>query len=395
MDVWQINLRHARAMVEIVARGSISAAAAAVSLSQPAITQAMNRLENGVGAHLFDRTATGMVPRPSALQLAPRLAAALGHIGSPRVTATQARAFVALARHGSYAAASQAAALSQPSLHRAVSDLAIVLGRTLVERRGRGVMLTAQGKKLARDFRLAQAELEAGLFDVQAQTGSGRGRIVIGAMPLSRARLLPQAVTAFHRKYPDVDIVIAEGSHAELLEPLRDGDLDLLIGALREQAPGQDVVQTPLFDDRPVVIAKSGHRLGRDAALSMDTLAGYPWIVAPVGTPLRTQWQRMFADAGMAAPHVPIECSSVIMIRQILLETDFLTLLSPDQVAVELNAGLLMSLSETPPGLKRTIGLTTRADWRPTERQADFIATLKAIARSGRDGASGVDNVQV
>jgi DNA-binding transcriptional LysR family regulator len=83
---------------------------------------------------------------------------------------------------------------------------------------------------------------------------------------------------------------------------------------------------------------------------------------------------------------VPIECGSVIMVRQLLVQSDFLTLLSPDQVAVELEAGWLVRVADAPGEISRTIGITTRADWRPTRLQQGFITALEteaaAISRS-------------
>jgi hypothetical protein len=63
-----------------------------------------------------------------------------------------------------------------------------------------------------------------------------------------------------------------------------------------------------------------------------------------------------------------------------LIDSDFLTLLSPDQVAVELEANWLERLADTPPGLTRIIGMTCRSDWRPTAVQNRFIAILKQQA---------------
>ena len=372
-----LNLRHLRAALETARRGSLSAAAQAVSLSQPAVTQAVASLETRLGQPLFERRPGGMTPTPAMATLAPRLAAALALVTSPRVTAAQLRAFVAVADGGGYAAAALATGLSEPSLHRAVADLSLALRRTLVERRGRGLALTEAGRRTARAFRLAQAELAAGLAELEGLAGRETGRIAIGAMPLSRARLLPAALTAFHRAHPAVDIAIVEGSHAELIEPLRDGALDLLIGALRDPSPGPDVEQRPLFDDRPVVLARRGHPLG-GLSPSLAELARYPWTVAAPGAPLRVLWERMFTDRGITPPHVPIECGSVITIRELLRASDFLTLLSPDQVAVELEAGWLVRVGAPPPGLARTIGLTTRAGWRPTPLQAAFVETLEA-----------------
>lgn len=380
MDPDRLNLRHLDAFAAIVRLGSVSAAAAAANLTQPAVTQGLARLEHQLGVVLFDRHPGGMTATAAARGFAPRVEAALGHVASRRVTIAQLTAFVAVARGGSYVSASAATGLAQPSLHRAVRDLSLALGRSLVERRGRGLTLTAAGLRTARGFRLALAELAAGLAELEGLQGLASGRIAIGAMPLARARVLPAIVAAYHRDYPHVEIVIAEGSHAELIEPLRDGELDLLIGALRDPVPGPDVIQTPLFDDHPVIIGRAGHPLAA-AAHTVAQLARYEWIVPARGTPLRAMWEAMFTRAGVAAPRVPIECGSVILIRGLLLDSDCLTMLSPDQVAVELAAGLLATIGDTPAGTIRTIGLTARAGWIPTPDQRAFID--RAIATAG------------
>ena len=373
MEIAKLNLRHLRAFVETVALESLSKAAQAVNLTQPAITQALAKLETLLGLPLFDRHANGMTPLPPALLFTPRAQAALAHINSQRVTMTQVQALITLAKHGSYAAASAATQLSQPALHRAIQDATLALGRTLVERRGRGVMLTEAGQRAARGFRLACAELTAGLSEIEELKGREVGRIAIGAMPLARARLLPTAVAAFHRAHPEVDIMIAEGSHTELIEPLRDGELDMLIGALRDPPPGDDVIQRPLFEDHPVILGRKDHPLINP---DIAALADYSWIITGPATPLRVQWERMFTAKGIKPPHVPIACGSVITIRQLLMTGDYLTMLSPDQVAVELEAGWLRVICDTPEDLVRTIGLTTRSGWNPTKLQATFVNHL-------------------
>lgn len=378
MDIWACNLRHLGALAAIVRVGSISAAAKAIALSQPALTQGLARLETRLGVRLFDRRPGGMTALPPALLLSPRIEAAMAHIGSRRVTMVQMRALIAVADAGGYAAAGVAAGLAPPSLHRTLHDLGLALGRVLVERRGRGLTLTAAGWRTLRGFRLAHAELAAGLDEIAALKGKTGGRLAIGAMPLSRARLLPAAIAAFHRRHPDVVITIAEGSHHELIEPLRDGRLDLLVGALRDPPPGPDVVQTPLLDDRPVVIGRAGHPLAGTAP-SLAALACFPWIVSAEGTPLRARWRAMF---GATEPAVPVGSGSVMIIRGLLRDSDFLTLLSRDQIAAELAAGWLVQIAEMPDGLGRTIGMTTRADWIPTLPQREFLGAMTVAAET-------------
>lgn len=396
-----LNLRHLRAVLAIAECGSISAAAAEINLSQPALTQGISRIEKQIGQRLFERRPDGMTTTAAGAALAARVAAAAAHLtqathavrkGALRgfaraenlVTMVQVRALIALAGEGSFVSAAHATGLSQPAIHRAIRDVERLCGVILVERRGRGVALTSRGARLARGFRLAAGEIMAAISEMESLSGMDSGQIAIGAMPLARARLLPLAIARFHAAYPTVDFTIAEGSHAELIEPLRDGELDLLIGALRDPPPGTDIVQTPLLTDALAVVARANHPLVHQADISAQDLSGWPWLVARKGTPLRAQWDGIFTSIGLKPPQTRIECGSVMMLRGLMLEGDFLTLLSPDQLSVELDAGLLACVGERLTRSVRTIGITTRANWQPTATQARFVSLLQAIASNIR-----------
>ncbi len=375
------NFRHLAAFAATVEHGSVTRAAQQVSLTQPALTQAIARLESDLGCQLFEREPGGMLPTEPAQLLYPRTKAALEKIGSRRVTATQVRALVALARGGSYREASQLTGLATASLHRAIADLSAALGENLVERRGRHIHLSRRGERRARNFGLALAEIRSGYGEVSRWLGKTGGLIVIGAMPLSRARWLPRSMVAFCKEHPAVDLKIVEGSYTELVGPLREGEIDFLLGALRDDAAIEDLDQQPAFDDMPQIIMRAGHPLCSKSRVSGDDLGKYPWVMPSATTPLHGYWTEMFAAAKVDLPHLEIECGSVLTIRELLLETDLMTLLSPDQLRVEIDAGLLVAHSP-PTMVKRTIGITTRRDWRPTATQSDMLRTLMDFARS-------------
>ncbi|WP_062731607.1 LysR family transcriptional regulator [Sphingobium abikonense] len=385
MDIWSLNLRHLHAIERIAHLGTVSGAARAVNLSQPAITQGLGRLEDLLGVPLFERRHDGMIPTAAGHILSPRIAAALTHINSPHVTMSRMRAMLAVAETGSYTSASALTGLAAPSIHRAISDLSLALRRTLVTRRGKFAMTNEAGRQLAREFRLAQVELEAGLSEVMALRGHETRRIAIGAMPLSRARILPAAVACFLARRPQVRLTIVEGSRAELVEPLRSGVIDVMVGALRMPLAEADLVQRPLFADVPAFYARYDHPLAGQAPTAAE-LARFPFTLAPRGTPLRDGFEGYFSESGLPLPAVPVESGSVMMIRQVLMGTDFITLLSPDQVAVEVEAGWLRSLAPLPDQFARSIGMTTRASLLPTQVQSEFFADLEAAA-----GACGAE----
>ena len=386
---FDLNLRHLRALDAIAARGSISAAAQAVSLSQPALTQGLAKLERQVNCALFERRAGGMTATAEGVLLAARARAAFDHLAAGArggrgfarpemlMTSAQARAFLALADAGSFVGAAAATGLSQPGIHRAASDLEQVVGTPLIEKRGRGVVLNPAGLRLARGIRLAACEIAAALADMADDASRGGDQIIVGAMPLCRARLLPAAIARLAADVSGAHFNVVEGSWRELVSPLRDGRIDLMIGALRPENEVPDLRQIALFEDLLIIVGRNGHPLGHGPTPDRAALARFPWIVGRAGSPLRAQWAALFADDPL--PPAPIECGSVMTIRGLLANGDFLTLLSPDQLITELASGLLRQIGPALAGSVRTIGVSTRRDWRPTIVQQRFLDVLEQI----------------
>ena len=374
MDERLPNLRHLSAFVAIVEHGSATRAADAVHLTQPALTQAIGRLEKDVGCQLFDREPAGMKPTEPALLLAERANRAIDLIGSNRVTAAQIRAFRGLAKYGSYSAASEQMGLAAASLHRAVGDLCSALSESLTERRGRHLVLTRLGEARAKAFGLALAELRSGFAEVGAWLGKASGKIVIGAMPLSRARWLPSALLAFIEANEGIELEVVEGSYSELAGPLRNGDIDFLLGALRDEGDADDLVNRPAFIDRPQIIMRAGHPLARSQRLMPEDLSRFAWIVPAATTPLRRYWSDMLEGSG-AQGKIGLECGSVLTVRELLLKTDMMTLLSPDQTRIEIESGLLIA-KPPPAAVERTIGVIHRRDWHPTAPQSALLDIL-------------------
>ena len=86
------------------------------------------------------------------------------------------------------------------------------------------------------------------------------------------------------------------------------------------------------------------------------------------------------AMAGIEAPLPRVECSSASPIRGLLLQGDWLAMLSPDQFRIERELGLLAPLGGPLPASTRIIGLTTRAGWEPDEIQQALLDILDRCA---------------
>jgi DNA-binding transcriptional LysR family regulator len=392
---YQLNLRHLRALLAVHEQGSISAAAAAVGLSQPALTQGILKLENQLGEVLFERRSDGMVPTHAGELVVERAQASLRHLArgcrpiagagfepDRRLKMTQLRAFLGLFKAGSYATASTELGLSPAAVHRAVHELEVALGRTLVERRGRGVQINFGGRRFARSCRLALNELEAALSELGLDPHNPT--IAIGTTPLARAFLVPEAMALMVAERVPVGFRVLEGSYGELVESLRDGLIDLIVGELpSDEIP--DLVTHPLYEEAPVIVAGCQHELVGQPNPSNEKLASYPWIIAPDTSPLRAGWERLFPAR---RPEVPVECGSIMIIGRLLTSSSMLTLAMPDQVALQIRSGLLARIGDSLTGSKSTIGSTMRQSWRPTRAQRRFLELLHdASAGIGSDAS--------
>lgn len=393
------NIRHLRAFVAVAESRSISAASRKVFISQPAITQAIAKMEKTLGATLFDRRPDGVFPTEAGSLFHDRVERMLRHLQTgvaeamkasgrrtakslqtldQNLTGVQLRALIAISEAANFSLAARAVGISQPSLHRAARDLEHLAGVPLFEKANRGILLTKPGEILAMQARLALVEYEQGLEELGEWRGEDSGGIVVGSMPLSRTFLLPTTITKLSRERPDARIEVIDGPYEDLLGGLRRGDLDLLIGALRDPLPIADIVQEPLFSDPLAVVARAGHPLfSHKGPPDPAELARWPWVVPRRGTPTRTHFEALFADAGEAPPQAVVETGSAILIRGLLENSDRLTLISLHQIRHEMQWGLLAPLPLNLPGTERPIGLTIRKDWRPTATQARFLILLR------------------
>ena len=396
------NLRHLSVLTAVARLGSVSAAARAVHLTQPAVTQAITAMERDLDRALFSRTAQGMVPTEAGRLCAERVERVLHRISEAvaeaaqssggrdplhGITSRQLQALVAVVESGGFGSAARTRGVTRATLHRAARELERRIGAPLFERTSHGLGPRREALLLCRQLQLAMAELSQARAELYALDGTDRGATVIGAMPLGRSFIVPETVLRFTARRPSHRISIVDGPYEILLDGLRQGRTDILVGALRESVP-VDVVQELLFEDPLAIIVRRGHPLARmsDSGRSpppVDALLRFPWIAPRAGSPLRRHFERLFPGPAGLPPAAAIECNSLIAARALLLRSDRAMLLSAQQAHHELAAGELIALPHPAGSVAREIGLTVRRDWRPTAAQAELVEALREVARSG------------
>jgi LysR family transcriptional regulator of gallate degradation len=385
------NLRHIRLFVAFADKGSLTAAADTLRITQPAASQAIHALESTLGASLITRADMTPTPEGEAALVrfrrisefvrqapaAPRLASKLDAL----LAWPHLRAVAAFLAHGSFSAAARGLGQSEPAVQRAAREAETIMGVTLFEGTGRTIRLTTTGQNAARTFNLAIGEFESTRTDLMERLNRFEGRVSIGTLPLTRTFLVPDAVAELAARYPLAQFEILEGSYDALISELERGRIDLLVGALRQNFDSRTLEQERLFDYELKVVGRAGHPLTGRASVGTDDLSSFSWVIARQGTPSREIFDTIAATFPPDQPaRQSVETGSLNVIRGVLLKSDHLALLSTHQIRYDLEAGFLALMDCPLPPAPRSVGLTFRRHWLPTRLQADFLATLRAAS---------------
>jgi len=392
------SFRRLQVIAVVAEEHGVRRASARLALSQPAISQAIGKLEAALGEPLFERGPSGMFPTEAARLFLRRVERALAQVKAGErelagrgaegpalhrlATGVQWRAFLAVVEHGGFAPAARALNLSQPSLHRGARDLERLAGRPLFRAAAAGAEPTPEALALARRVSLAFREIEQGLDELRERRGLTDGAVVIGSLPLARTRIVPTAVTRLLAERPDARVGIVDGAYAELLDGLRHGRIDMILGALRLPPPAPGLRQAALFQEPLSVVVRAGHPILSAPEPGIEALAELEWVAPNDRTPARARFTDFFRARGVEPPKRVIECSSLVAIRGLLLQSDRAAFLSASQVPFE-SLGAELAVAPIPlPGTERSIGICTRADWQPTATQARMVALVREVAKS-------------
>jgi len=401
------KLRQLRAMLAVAKSGRVAKAAIRLAVSQPAVTRAIQSLENEVGVTLFDRTRERMAPTRLGSLLVTRAERAFGHLAAaevelrrqPRsadqeisarqlsgfVTNHELNAVIMIGDVHSVTAAAVRLGVSQPAVNRSLRNLEQSLGLRLFDRTAQGMIPTSGGEALIRRAKLALGEINQGMEEIANMGGQALGRVAIGVLPLSRVYLVPMAVTRLLKDFPDADIVIVDGIYDQLLTDLCDGDIDLMVGTLRDPSPVEGIKSEALFEDGMVMAARTGHPIFGNDHITFEHLKDVEWVVPHAGVPLRNQFNDLLRDNGVDLPKHPIETGSISVARTIAMGSDRLVAVSRSQIHHEEKYGLLKPLSLATNVPKRPIGAVSRADYVPTPVVTALLNHLREVGKEISD----------
>lgn len=212
--------------------------------------------------------------------------------------------FNLVARHGGFGRAARASGRPKATLSRRVAELESSLGLRLVERGGRALKLTEEGRALHERTGALLNEIEATAAAIASGADKPRGRLRISAPLLFSQTAMGKLAAGFVLKYPEVRLEITtEDRPVDMVEE----GYDLVIRVNPD--PDENLVGRIFLRDRLVVVASP--------ALARPTNGSVVPAVVRGGGEQPATWHMPMALNGSKSIAIDpvLSLSSLIMVR--------------------------------------------------------------------------------
>ena len=288
----------------------------------------------------------------------------------------------ALADEGNIHGAARVLHMTQPAASKLLKDLEDALELPLFERLPRGMRPTWYGETMIRHAREALASLNMAHEELMALKAGRFGQVGVGAITSPALALLPPAIAMVKREQPSLRVVLEIETSPVLIERLRQGRLDILVGRLLAEQDKSNLRYEPLTGEPVCAVARPGHPLAGHASLTLRDVGDASWIVPPAGSVLRHRFDLMFQEAGLAPPFNVIETAAVLFITRMLQQSDMLCVMASAVARYYASHGILEVLPLEMPCHMDDFGFITRTDRMLSPGATLLLQSLKTASRS-------------
>ncbi len=291
-----------------------------------------------------------------------------------------------IAHQGSVREAGEVLHLTQPAVSRSLAELEEILGVRMFDRGPRGMSLTDAGDALMPHMQVVVSEVGSLTRHAEEIMSGGRGRVRVGTLLAAAADVLPTALLALARDYPEIRVEVSEGTPDRLYESLMSGHVDLVVGRVMPLAAMPGVDSERLYDDDVRVVCTPDHPRAAHAG-SLGDLVNDAWVLPPTDTSLRGQIDEDFIRDCGRTPVGVIECVAAMPLRSLVLGGELLAVVPSGLFTDELERGALVALPMPVGGTPVAVGIVRRAGAELTASAAALVQSLRAVVVENRDTA--------
>lgn len=282
--------------------------------------------------------------------------------------------------------AADALHVSQPAVSKTVRELEEALGIALVARDGRGIRITREGEIFLQHAITAISALRQGINSVVGNAGEAAPLIRIGALPTVSSRIMPSAIKRFLDNNSIGKVEISTGDNDRLLEQLRVGELDLVVGRLAEPESMKGLTFEHLYSEQIAFVVRPGHPLLSSDPFEMEDLQSYPIIMPTRRSIIRRPVEQFLIARGAGALNTGrVDTVSDSFGRAFVRQSDAVWIISEGVVRSDIADRQLIKLPIDTSETRGPVGLTMLADISPLPHLSALIHAIRWAAQGVMD----------
>ncbi len=237
----------------------------------------------------------------------------------------QLRYFVKTAEILNFTEAASMLYISQSTLSQQVKQLEEELNTPLFDRIGKKVMLTEAGRLFLPYARQSIQHAEDGQHLLEDLQDLETGELAIGVTYGLQA-LVTRTLIAFSARYPQIKIVMASGTSLDLLEKLRQVQLDFVLSFTPAQKNDVLISQT-LFESRLSLIVPINDPLAARRSVDIKEVESLPLLMPSKGFNTRSFLDKVF-EKNKIYPDIKMELSDISILLQLVATGRWYTVLT-------------------------------------------------------------------
>jgi LysR family pca operon transcriptional activator len=301
-----------------------------------------------------------------------------------RIKFRHLQTLIEVARHRSVGKAAEALHVTQPAVTRTIRELEDILNVPLTERDGRGIRLSHAGDVFLRHAGESIASVRRGLDAVALASTEEGPPVRVGALPTVSATVMPDVAAAFLALKTGSRLTVVTGENRWLLEELRVGGLDLVVGRMAAPEMMAGLTFEPLYNEEVVIVVSAGHPLAAGRNFPLADIANFPVLMPTRGSVIRPYVDRLLLTNGIADFPGMIETVSDSFGRAFVSRHQAVWIISRGVVAAELEAGRFKALNVDMAETRGAVGLTRLAGPEPNPALGLLMQTIRdGVSRRG------------
>jgi LysR family transcriptional regulator, low CO2-responsive transcriptional regulator len=248
------------------------------------------------------------------------------------LTIRQIRIFICAVKHMSFSKAAEELHVSAPAISLQIKEMEEDIGVILFLREGRRVELTSAGEYFLLYAKRITSTLKEAADTMEKLKGQDARILKIGLVSNAKY-FVPRVLAQFKREYPNVQIRIDVRNRQQLVELLREGDIDI---AIMGRPPREIDTRVEAFAQHPhVFVANPQHVLASKRNISPKSLNQFELITREEGSGTRYIMETYLAEHE-ASPVISMEMSSNESIKQAVMANLGISFVSLHTIGLEL-----------------------------------------------------------